>query len=178
MTSTEKRRHLHLDLEDTLIHPITANSWWQARPRQDTLMKVKAFIKEWQPHSVNIFSFAIWTPHELDGFNQGLRGHLEDELGVKFQAVPTVDDMIAVGKRVLQVNVLDMDDILHFIGKQDTFRFCMRGLETMAKAGPGIDVVLLDDVVYNESFDWPDMKISGRILNILDMKDQHGIDQP
>lgn len=131
--------------------------------------KVRTVIKEFQPDVVHIFSFAIWDQQQLNGFNTLLRERLEKALGVKFSVVPTVDDDIlpkcckVVGIQRDTVSFLEMSD---FWGKHEAFRLFMRS--TFATMQPDIaaDVMLLDDSVINESFTWPDLRISGRIFNI------------
>jgi len=162
-------RHLFIDLEDTVIEPVL-NGW--GRTALLNIEKVKRFIKEFKPNTVNIFSFAIWNTAELDKFNTLCRPGLEQALGIKFNAIPTVDDdIIPMCCNVLGIGqgAVDFDDCSTFWGKHEAFRLNMRHL---AKASQRpLEVAFLDDAVFNENFEWPDLKISGRIINIDLMPD-------
>lgn len=168
-TSVQDRaqRKLFLDLEDTVITPVV-EGW--LKTEVINVPKVREFIEEFKPHDVNIFSFAIWNARELAQFNSGPRKCLEDALGVHFNMVPTVDDHIlpACCKVMkLAVSTVDFQEMSNFWGKHESFRLNMRHLFSRARAfGNFIDVVLLDDAVFNERFIWPDIQVSGRIINI------------
>ena len=78
---------LHLDLEGTIIetfhHPLLTN-----------IQSVKTFIERFNPDEVHIFSHAIYNQNDLLHFNDSMRPLLESVLGVKFEKVPTVEDII------------------------------------------------------------------------------------
>ena len=161
------RRKLFLDLEDTVITPVV-NGWLNTQVINKA--KVREFIEEFQPHDVNIFSFAIWNEHELRGFNHGTRPMLEQALGVQFSAVPTVDgEIIPACCKVMNLapETVDFQEMSNFWGKHEAFRLNMRHIFRHSNLFSGqIQVVLLDDAVFNEHFDWPDLHVSGRIINI------------
>jgi hypothetical protein len=159
-------RHLWLDLEDTIITPVV-NGWFNVQLMN--IVKVRQVIKEFEPDYVHIFSFAIWDQAQLHSFNTLLRDHLERALGVEFSVVPTVDDDIlprcckVAGIHRDTVSFLEMSD---FWGKHEAFRLFMRSTYADMQPDVSVDVMLLDDSVINESFNWPDLRISGRIFNI------------
>lgn len=168
------RRHLFLDLEDTIISPVT-EGWFNVRAVN--VNKIENFIKEFKPDTLNIFSFAIWNDQELLRFNMGPRPKIEKLLGLPISSVPTCEDMIYAIKKVSNYHEeIDFKILTHVIGKQQAFRLCVE--HVFGKTDLDVEVVLLDDIVYNEEFKWPDMKVTGRILNILEMKEPDGINQP
>lgn len=160
-------RHLFLDLEDTVITPVV-EGWFNVH--FINVERVRNIIAEWKPDFVHIFSFAIWNQHELLRFNQAVRPRLEQLLGVKLSIVPTVDDDILPNCcRVLGISHdrVDFSDMSDFWSKQEAFRLNIRHLfKTTAQHGAMTEVMLLDDVVFNEFFDWPDLRVLGSILNI------------
>lgn len=169
---TEPRRHLFLDLEDTIIAPVM-EGWF--RTYLVNVNKVKAVIAEFQPHAIHLFSFAIHNKLELDLFNQGTRTMIEEALGRKLSACPTVDDdIIPVCAKVLGIHYerLDFQDLCDFLGKHEAFRLNMRNM--WGKGSSPVELLFLDDAVYNESFEWPDLQVKGRILNIDSMKEPDG----
>jgi len=162
-------RHLFLDLEDTVITPVT-EGWFNTH--LINVPKLKAFIAEYQPDFVHIFSFAVWNQEEKKRFVMGTQPRVEKALGVTLSLVPTVDDdIIRLCEREMNLGMgcMDFSDMSDFWGKAGAFRLNMR---QMWKSGSTpVDVVLLDDAVYNEIFEWPDLKVTGRILNIDQMKE-------
>lgn len=162
------RRHLFLDLEDTVIEPV-CEGWFNTNVINKD--KVRRFIEEWKPDSVHLFSFAIWNEQERLRFNMGTRPKLERALGITLSLVPTVeDDMIPVCEKIMGMSkgVVDFQEMTQFWGKQGAFRLCMQNMFQFTKnhAGVSVEVALLDDVVFNEYFEWPDMRVRGRIINI------------
>lgn len=165
-------RHLFLDLEDTVITPVL-NGWFNTHMLN--VKKVKAFIAEFKPNFVHIFSFAIWNKVELERFNMGTRPMLEKALGITLSAVPTVeDDILPVATKVMNLgnDSVDFTTMCEFWGKHEAFRLNMRNLfKNTAAHDQDVEVVLLDDVVFNEEFYWPDLRVRGRIINIDEMPD-------
>lgn len=157
-------KHLWLDLESTVITPVL-EGWF--RTEVINVAKVKAFIEEFQPDQVHIFSFAIWDQEQLERFTEGTRPMLEEALGVTFDRCPTVDgDILPACCEVMKISMstLLFSDLVDFWGKHEAFRLYLRGV--FGRSASASTHVLLDDVVFNEEFHWPDMKITGRILNI------------
>jgi hypothetical protein len=163
-------RHLWLDLEDTVITPVV-NGWFNTH--MINVQKVRAFIAEYKPDQVNIFSFALWNQHELERFKLGTLPMLERSLGVKIAAMPTVDDnMIPAACKVMNMNpeTVDFQEMSNFWGKQGTFILNMRHIFIHShEHNKDIEVVLLDDAVVDEEFFFPKLRLKGRILNIDEM---------
>lgn len=159
-------RHIFLDLEDTIITPVV-NGWFTTE--LINVQKINEVIGNFRPHFIHVFSFAIWDKHELDRFNKGTRPMLELALGAALDLVPTVDDdIIPAACRVLRLSpaTIDFSDASAFWGKHESFRLFCRDTFKPASNDLQIEVLLLDDAVINESFEWPDLRIKGHILNI------------
>lgn len=158
---------LFLDLEDTVITPVI-NGW--ANTQMINTDKLRALLLQLKPTEVGIFSFAIWNEFELRGFNHGTRPMLERFLGHALTFVPTVDDQIipaACSQMKLSPDVVEFSDMSDFWGKQQAFRLCVRNIfKNRTKLDDPLKVVLLDDVVFDETFHWPDLNLTGQIINI------------
>lgn len=157
-------KHLFLDLEDTVITPVL-DGWFNTHVIN--VQKVKNFIKSFSPDQVHIFSFAVWNEFERNAFNMGTRPMLEKTLGVQFSSVPTVDgEILPTACKVMGISrdAVEFSDMSEFWGKHESFRLNMRHLFRSNK-NP-VEVVLLDDAVFNEEFFWPDLNVRGRIINI------------
>lgn len=161
------RRHLFLDLEDTVITPVL-DGWFNTH--MINVPKVKNFIAEFKPDAVHLFSFAVWNAAERERFNLGTRPMLENCLGIKLSGVPTVDDEIipaCCSVMGLSVTTVDFSEMSNFWGKHEAFRLNMRHMfKNTHTHDVDTEVVLLDDCVINENFEWPDLRIKGRIINI------------
>lgn len=159
--TTVLKKHLFLDLEDTIITPVL-NGWFNTH--LINVQKVRSVIQDFAPDEVHVFSFAIWNQFELNAFNLGTREMIERSLGIKFTSVPTVDDVIIPACCAVHgLQPVDFQEMSNFWGKHEAFRLSMRHLFANTA---GVEVMLLDDVVLNETFEWPDLKIKGRIVNI------------
>lgn len=163
------RRELWLDLEDTVITPVV-NGWHDFE--LINIEKVKDVISSFAPHAVHVFSFAVWDERQRQLFTHMCRPHLEKALGVKLQLVLTTDlDMIPIACRQLgmQASTVDFQEMSNFWGKQGTFRLCMRHHATNHRRhhpNLRLHVLLLDDVVYNETVWWPDLQTTVEQQNI------------
>lgn len=129
--------------------------------------KVKQFLAELQPDYVHIFSFAVWNAAEKLRFEMWTQPMLEQVFNFKLSWVPTVDDDIIplcckeMGLNPASVTFSGASD---FWGKQGAFRLAMR--QRWKNNSTPVEVVLLDDAVFTEHFHWPDLKVTGRIINI------------
>lgn len=154
------RAEVWLDLEDTIVTPIV-DGWHLFEIIN--LEKVKKVIADLNPVSVNIFSFAIWNEHQRGLFNRHTRPHLEAALDRRFEIVPTVDDDIipvCANQMGIAAETVDFQEMSNFWGKQGAFRLWMRDWATrFQRHQPNLKLhaVLLDDVVYNEKVEWPDL---------------------
>ena len=167
-------KHLFLDLEDTIITPVL-DGWFKTE--LINVEKVKAFIAEFQPDFLHLFTFALWNQREKEMFEQGTKPMIEAAFG-KLSFTWTVDDEIlpnCLKVANIHPSTTDFADMSAFGGKHEAFRLNMRHL--FRSGSTPVEVVLLDDAVYNELFEWPDIQVKGRILNIDQMKEHHGINQ-
>jgi hypothetical protein len=160
-------KHLFLDLEDTVITPVLSG-WFNTR--LINVPKIKSFMAEFKPNFVHLFSFAVWNEQELLRFNMGTRPMLEESLGMPLCTTWTVEgDIIPMCCSVMRLGQgsVSFSDACEFWSKHESFRLCMRHtFKDTHKQGVDTEVVLLDDAVFNEHFHWPDLQITGRVLNI------------
>lgn len=165
----ETVRHLHLDLEDTVIEPVV-NGWPNTIAIPEKLKQIRRFIEIFKPHHVHIFSFAVWNEREHMMFCTYTKEYLERVLKVKFITVPTVDDdIIPYAARAIRMSpeVVSFQDASDFWGKGESFRLYLKHLwKDLPEQGRHVEAVLIDDAVENENFEWPDLHIKGRLLNV------------
>lgn len=166
-----EHRHLFLDLEDTVIEPVYQG--WHRTELVNT-ERVRAFIQEWKPTAVHLFSFAVHNVHELSGFNRGTRPMLEQALGVRIQMTPTVDDDILPAccrLQSLSVQRTSFEDVVEFWGKQTAFKMFMRqNMHQLFKRDnfdEPLHAALLDDAVFDEDVTWPNENVHLSIRNVL-----------
>jgi hypothetical protein len=160
-------RHLWLDLEDTVVTPVV-DGWFNTH--LINLDKIERVMDEFKPDHLHVFSFAIWNQQELVRFNMGTRPMIETRLGKRFSIVPTVDeDIIPACCSVMRIDPgsVVFSDMSDFWGKQEAFRlFCRKIFANTHAHGITTEVMLLDDVVMNEEFHFPDLRLYGTIHNI------------
>lgn len=156
-------KHLYLDLEGTIITPVP-NGWWEAE--LINVGRIRAFVREFQPDLIHLFSFAIRDEQERGDFNRTTRDTIERVLGQKLTDVPTCSgDIIPVVSRAKGLREdLSFFDLAQKVGKQEAFRLYVR--QEFAAAEQQVEVALLDDVVTNEEFNWSNLKIKGHIINV------------
>lgn len=161
-------RELFLDLEDTVITPVV-NGWHNCEFINRA--RIGEFIEEFRPDRVSLFSFALHNQRELELFVRGLRPDLEQWLGHSLSLTPTVDDDIIPAccrEMGLSPATVDFTEALAFWNKQQGFKLWLR--DTVKRrwqdSNTETQVLLLDDVVYNEDFRWPDIYVQGSIRNI------------
>jgi hypothetical protein len=162
------RKHLFLDLEDTIITPVLSG-WWKTE--LINVGKIKNIIETFKPDQVNIFSFALHNDFEREGFNAGTRPMIEDALGINFASIPVVENEIiraCCNAKWISPERVDFMDIRDFWGKHEAFRLWCQEMFKNSWTLWGIDthVMLLDDDVINEKFEWPDLHIKGEIIDI------------
>lgn len=137
--------HLFLDLEDTLIEPL-----WDGlfTLKEQGIAKAKELIREHHVDSVSLFSLAIQTSHSRDMLiKTGHAQELENALGIKFNLIPTCDDMVHAVCRSLKLNPANtsFSDVCDFLGKDGMFKHFVLCL----KNDPHKSFILLDDSVDN-----------------------------
>ncbi len=160
-----RRRHLFLDLEDTIITPVV-NGW--ADFELINVDKIRSVIEEFAPNSVNLFSFAVWDQHQLALFEQHTLPHIERVLELKISHKPTVDDHIIPAccrQTGTHPSTVEFHDASAFWGKHQSFRLFVRDF-FKNKQGDH-HVLLLDDAVWDEDWEWHDVRVKGTIRNIL-----------
>lgn len=166
MNQNDCETHLFLDLEGTVITPVL-DGWHNTEILN--LDKIKDVIWKEQPLTVSIFSFALHNEFDLSAFNCRIRLELERELGVDFARVPLVRDIkseVCSIKR-LHPNKVDLDDLSSFFGKHDSFRLFVRSLtNTPHPRNIHRKFILMDDTVFNETWNWPDRNVSGEIVHV------------
>jgi hypothetical protein len=152
------------DLESTLITPVV-NGWYNTE--LINAEKVAALKRELKPDANHIFSFALHNEYEKRGFDAGVRLLVEQRVG-ELGLVPLVDrDIIPIccKQRNIHPDTVDFNELCAFWGKAQAFRLFVQH----RFANPHRDhvhVVLIDDDVPNETWEWPDQNMSGRLINI------------
>jgi hypothetical protein len=163
------RKHLFLDLEDTIITPVL-DGWWNTELMN--VDKIRNVIEDFQPDFVNIFSFALHGDLDRNNFDaSGCRSMIEKAIGMPLSHIPIVENEIiqmCCNTKWISSDRVDFLDIRDFWGKHDGFRLSMQHLfqHTWKNHGNEVEVILLDDDVINENFEWPDLHVKGRIINI------------
>jgi hypothetical protein len=169
-------KHLWLDLEDTIITPVM-EGWFNTHLVNTD--KIDRVLATWKPDFVLLFSFAIHDREELKRFNLGTRSMIENRFGFILSTTWTVDgDIIPMCCREmgLSTHAVDFMDASAFWSKHQAFRLCMRQFfGTTHRHEVDTEVLLLDDAVHHEEFRWPDLRVSGTILNIDSPTFDHAI---
>lgn len=160
-------KQLWLDLEDTIITPVV-EGWWKTEIIN--LDKILRVIRVFEPDVINVFSFAVWNQEQLRLFNEGTRWLVERALGRPIDLIPTVDDdILPAACKIMGISpqLVDFSEMSAFWGKQDAFKHFIRArFSNLAEHDTKLDVILLDDMVFHEEFNWPKLGIRGRIINI------------
>lgn len=165
--NSSSARHIFLDLEDTVITP-AGDGWHRCQLLPGSLAKIRAYLQAWAPAQVHLFSFALSDAVELAKFNQSIRPALEDALGCSLRMTPLSDtDVLPACCRIrgLHPRRVDFEDMSNFWSKQDSFRLFVQDWSARQQH-PGLDVVLFDDAVVEESFEFPHLGIRGHLFNI------------
>lgn len=163
----KKNRYLFLDLEDTVVEPVTFG--W-SNPKLINIEKVRTFIQQFEPTAVHIFSFAVATQTDRTEFETHVKPLLEAELGVAITHCPTLfDDIIPACSRQanLAAGTVSIDDVCDFWGKQGAFKYYVQ--QVFKGLGQPVAVALLDDVVTDEDFNYPALGLAGWIRNIAQL---------
>ena len=155
------KRILFLDLEDTLTTPIVNG---MANCHLVNLEKVRSLASEFSPDEVHLFSFAIHSDFDQRAFNVILRNWLEEQFKLKFSfEVPLkASDLIekaAINKKLMP-SLVSFEDACEFWGKDLCFKLFVK--ETLRNC----EVLLLDDCVDNESFEFKDINVKGSMIKI------------
>lgn len=157
-------RHLFLDLEDTVVEPVTHG--WES-PKLINVDKVRTFIAQVNPSAVHIFSFAVATPDDVAQFEKHIKPVLEADLGVAITHCPTLFGHIipaCCAIKHLAKDKVTLEDVCDFWGKQGTFKLYAQNM--FKDSSVPVEVVLLDDAVVDEDFNFPSLGISGWVRNV------------
>lgn len=165
-TEPKSVRHLFLDLEDTVITS-AADGWERTECiNQDRIEKV---LNEFKPDFIHLFSFAIWNNDELEKFKQTTLFLVQRVHKIKIDLMWTVDDdIIPMCAKELGLNksTIEFSDASAFWSKHQSFRLCMRQHFKNRDSDLPVQVMLLDDAVFTETFEWRDMNLTGIVQNV------------
>lgn len=161
-------KHLFLDLEDTVICPVV-QGWHNVE--LINIDKIRQVIEQFDPRSVHIFSFAIHNEDELSRFCLFVKDGLENAIGRKIELVPTVDGEIRHACcEIMHISPdrVDFSDMSDFWSKQEAFRLFSRFVfrNSWKNWSTDTEVMLLDDAVDDENFEFPNLHLRGFIRNI------------
>ncbi len=159
--------HAFFDLEDTVVTP-NIEGWHTVELINSDLMR--GYLAALRPHASHVFSFALHDSHQRNLFNTYARQRIEQDLGVAFSFVPTVDEeILPICCKMMRLNPqrVDFMDVTSFWGKQESFRMFVRHLfGTNTQDRPHVKCVLFDDSVINEKFEYPDLNLSGEFIYV------------
>lgn len=160
-------RHLFLDLEDTIITPNVLG--WRTVECINVEL-VRSIIERWKPDFIHLFSFAIHHDPELQKFKAICLDMVKNTFGIEFATTWRVDEDIirmCCAELGMHPQCVDFQEMSSFWGKAGAFRLCMlQHFKNIKSHNKSVEVLLLDDVVINENFQWPQLNISGHIVNI------------
>lgn len=155
------KKLLFLDLEDTLTTPVVGG---MANCHILNVEKIKTIARNFKPDEVHMFSFAIQSDFDCRSFNTILRAWLEDRFEIKFsfERPLTVDEIIkkASLNKKLAPDLVSFSDACEFWGKDLAFKLFVK--ETLRNC----EVMLLDDCVDNEFFEFKDINVRGTLIKI------------
>ncbi len=155
------QNHLFLDLEDTIITPV-CDGWSNAEILHDNIKLYRDLIEK--ADQVNIYSFAIHDEKELKGYRTHLHYRLEEALGRRIGIIPTVDQHIipAVSRQLKLSQNLSFSELLDIGSKQFAFPHYVKDVFK----GLPVHVILLDDMVENCSFAFPNLNLTGQMIHV------------
>lgn len=164
-----QRRALFLDLEDTVIEPVS-DGWVGLRAMN--LHRLDAVVERFAPTELHLFSFAVHTPQDLLSFERHVKDWLERRVGLEFTTALATPEIISkcARQRRIAAELVTFSEVVDFWGKQEAFRLFLKTFAEEQRE-PGVDLaaVLLDDSVFNETFSWPDLAVSAMQLCVDDV---------
>lgn len=162
------RRHLYLDLEDTLTTAFTGRFNWSYTFMN--VSKIAAVIRQWQPTEVHLFSFAIRDEQDRHDFAEFVRPNLEALYGVQFVTAPSVNEHFlpaCCAMKGLAPSRVEVQDFMDFWNKQESFRlYCRYKYAWAGVNSDPVEVLLIDDVVLEEEWSYPSLNIKGSVFNV------------
>lgn len=161
-------KHLYLDLEDTVITPVTAG-WLTGEIITAHIATVRKLC-QWADR-VSIFSFAVGSASDRDGFRE-IQKWLEDAIGCDIAHVPTCDEIqavIATHKKFAHgPGFFDFDDMCCFYGKEGAFDLWIKKRWLDGAYADGDQIMLLDDTIEQTSErTMRNLRDSGKGITIL-----------
>lgn len=162
------RRHLYLDLEDTLTTAFVGRFNWSWSVLN--VSKISAAIRQWQPTEVHLFSFAIRDKQDVADFSCCVQPNLEAAFGIRFVTVPSVTEHFlpaCCAMKGLSPSRVEVQDFMDFWNKQESFRLYCRHKYALAGVNSDpVEVMLIDDVVLEEEWNYPSLNLKGSIFNV------------
>lgn len=158
-----REKHLFLDLENTLVEPVT-EGW--ANVSMLALAPIKRFIANFNPDHTHVFSFAVGDSMDVRQFELHMRERLQSTLGIQFTRVLTVNQDILPAccrQKNLSANCVDFSDLVDFWGKPGAFKLFT---QDMFQDTQGATVALIDDVVEDEDFFVHRLNLQGLIREV------------
>ena len=153
-----QKRILLLDLEETIPQ------WGDWFVPDFYALPIRQYLKNFRPHNVEIFSWAIYNQSDIDTFNI-YRDNIAIEVGTPFHHVHDIASLIEQYRKTTGIHILDQKDFFDFVSKE-------RFLFDMALKGYYADkhVVLLDDAVKAYSLS---LKQYNCQIDVINIKDEH-----
>lgn len=147
-----------LDLEGTVIDDIDNQGLLDLRA-------VRRWLKSEDVVVVSIFSFAIDNKGERDTFmRQWTRRTLEAELGVEIGKVVTTEDAMAAALHRNRVQFEGLWEFKQLWGKERGF------IDYVFQNFTNAEVVLLDDLVVDQTVVFPTKNLTIRLVNVNTLK--------
>jgi len=151
-------KFVFLDLEGTVIDDIDNQGLLDLRA-------VRRWLKSEDVVVVSIFSFAIDNKGERDTFmRQWTRRTLEAELGVEIGKVVTTEDAMAAALHRNRVQFEGLWEFKQLWGKERGF------IDFAFQNFTNAEVVLLDDLVIDQTVVFPTKNLTIRLVNVNTLK--------
>ena len=151
-------KFVFLDLEGTVIDDIDNQGLLDLRA-------VRRWLKSEDVVVVSIFSFAIDNKGERDTFmRQCTRRTLEAELGVEIGKVVTTEDAMAAALHRNRVQFEGLWEFKQLWGKERGF------IDFAFQNFTNAEVVLLDDLVIDQTVVFPTKNLTIRLVNVNTLK--------
>lgn len=151
-------KFVFLDLEGTVIDDIDNQGLLDLRA-------VRRWLKSEDVVVVSIFSFAIDNKGERDTFmRQWTRRTLEAELGVEIGKVVTTEDAMAAALHRNRVQFEGLWEFKQLWGKERGF------IDFAFQNFTNTEVVLLDDLVIDQTVVFPTKNLTIRLVNVNTLK--------
>lgn len=149
-------KRVFIDLEETIINDIDA-----AKPLWDNILKIKKFIADESPDSIETFSFALWTEQDKANWDFAKR---KISLPIETQTFEVnVLKLAFLRAMVGHVKPHEMTDFLALMTKDRVFEWMIQKDFTEG------EFILIDDLVESHTLITKKGKMIIRIININDL---------